>query len=192
VIREKFSAAVVRTSQLQYRRTFLLQPAPSKKSATSPGRRSCGQIASTRSVAVFPTPSERHAAAADGRCGRSAAGRAPGLRCRRHRQSRKARRRSGEGSVPSTGCHSSAGSASQPSSSLLARLPTDGASLANRVTDQRVASCHHHRVQLPISSKMDEIMWGMAKVFGMLLTPVLLLLCCGVMGSKVADKTKSD
>jgi hypothetical protein len=47
-------------------------------------------------------------------------------------------------------------------------------------------------VQLPISSKMDQIMWGMAKVFGMLLTPVLLLLCCGVMGSKVADKTKSD
>ena len=39
---------------------------------------------------------------------------------------------------------------------------------------------------------MDKILPGLAKVFAFLLVPVFLLLICGVLGSKVADKTKKD
>ncbi len=45
-------------------------------------------------------------------------------------------------------------------------------------------------LQLPISEVMDKILPGMAKVFAFLLAPVFLLLLCGVVGAKVADKTK--
>lgn len=46
--------------------------------------------------------------------------------------------------------------------------------------------------QLPIMDVMDKILPGMAKVFGLLLVPVFLLLMCGTIGAKVADKTKKD
>jgi hypothetical protein len=47
-------------------------------------------------------------------------------------------------------------------------------------------------LQLPVSAVMDKILPGMAKVFGFLLIPVFLLLMCGAIGAKVADKTKKD